>query len=181
MLTLKHRRRVMAFTLVEMLVVLGIIALMANLAYPAFSAAMNKAKSVKCSANLRAIGIAVSLAATDNNNTYPEINQTAPPLPYASSVQGLVGVLGPYGITTNAVQCPIDMGNGGASAFTQYGSSYEWTPAFDDEAVNATVIYITPGMAIPVNSSRVRLCSDFNGVHRGRQNVVYGDGHVTTH
>jgi prepilin-type N-terminal cleavage/methylation domain-containing protein/prepilin-type processing-associated H-X9-DG protein len=180
-MTLFHSRRkrhLASFTLVELLVVIAIIGLLVSLSQPALAMALKKAQSIKCSVNLRSIGTAVSLAATDNNNTYPEINQTAPPLPYGSDVQGIVGVLGPYGITANSVECPSDILMGKGSSFTQYGSSYEWMPAFDDEAVNATVIYINPGTAIPVNSSRVRLCTDFNGLHRGHPNALYGDGHV---
>ena len=177
--TRRHPRQ--AFTLVELLVVIAIISLLISLSSPALSGALNKAQSMKCAANLRQIGIAVSLAAADNNNTYPEINQTAPPLPYPTTVPGLVGVLGPYNITIHSIQCPMDMGAGANSAYTIYGSSYEWTPAFDDESTAAPQLYITPTMVIPVNATRVRLCSDFNGVHRGRQNVLYGDGHVTSH
>lgn len=176
-----RRSQITAFTLVELLVVLAIIALLLQLSFPAFSSMIARAKSLKCATNLRSIGVAVSQAATDNNNQYPEINQTAPPLPYDSSVPGLVGVLAPYGIETNQVQCPVDVGMGGNSSFTKYGSSYEWSPAFDDESVNATLLYITPGTAIPIHNTRVRLCSDFNALHHGRQNVLYGDGHVASH
>jgi prepilin-type processing-associated H-X9-DG protein len=67
------------------------------------------------------------------------------------------------------------------NSFTKYGSSYEWDPVFDNEPVNETVVYITPTVAIPVNSSRVRLAMDFTPIHNGRPNVVYGDGHVASH
>jgi prepilin-type processing-associated H-X9-DG protein len=177
----RRRRSTVAFTLVELLVVLAIIILLAGVASPAYSMAIHKAQSLKCSTNLRSIGTAVSLAASDNNNTYPEINQTAPPLPYPGNVGGIVSVLGPYGISTNSVECPVDMGNGSASSFAQYGSSYEWNPVFDDEIENDPVIYIQPGTPIPVNNARVRLCTDFNSIHRGRANGLYGDGHVTIH
>jgi prepilin-type processing-associated H-X9-DG protein len=73
------------------------------------------------------------------------------------------------------------MANGSSSNFQKYGSSYQWAPAFDDEVVNAPVIYITPGFSIPVHNSRVRLAMDFTGVHNGRENVLYGDGHVAQH
>ncbi len=69
----------------------------------------------------------------------------------------------------------------GPSSFTTYGSSYEWDPVFDDEPINETVIYITPTISIPVNSSHVRLAMDFAGIHNGRPNVLYGDGHVQIH
>lgn len=178
----RRNRRLDSFTLVELLVVIAIIALLGTLFSPALNSAILKARSVRCAGNLRQIGMAASLAATDNNNKYPEINQAAAPIYTDASATNMIGALGPYGVTTNTLECPIDMSHGNASAFVTYqGSSYEWDPVFDDEPVNATVVYITPTVAIPVNSSRVRLAMDFNPIHRNRPNVVYGDGHVAAH
>jgi prepilin-type N-terminal cleavage/methylation domain-containing protein/prepilin-type processing-associated H-X9-DG protein len=182
-----RRRRLLAFTLVELLVVIAIISLLVGLTLPAYSGMMERAKSIKCATNLRSIGIAVTQAVTDNNNTYPEINQAAAPIyttpttPGGTVPGGLVSVLGPYGVTTNMIQCPVDMEMGSNSSFQKYQSSYQWDPAFDDETVNATLLYIRPGTAIPIHNSRVRLLSDFVGIHKGRQNVLYGDGHVANH
>jgi len=177
-----HRRRWASFTLVELLVVIAIIGLLAGLAQPAFAAALRKAQSLSCGTNLRSIGVAVSLAATDNNNTYPEINQTSATgtstSPYPNSVGGIATVLGPYNIGTNSIKCPSDIQLGTTSAFTLYGSSYEWNPVFDDEVEGDAVIFPTPTNPITVNNSRVRLCTDFNGIHRGKMNALYGDGHV---
>ncbi len=178
------RKHLSAFTLVELLVVVAIIALLVSLGAPAYSSMIQHANSLKCATNLRSIGVAVSLACTDNNNMYPEINQTAPPLPYDPSVPGLVGVLGPYNITTANIQCPTDMQSGSGSSFTQYGSSYEWSPIPDDEVVGATVIYPRPGVSFPISSARTRLCMDFVGIHgttRNKSNVLYADGHVVSH
>ena len=174
-----YRRRVRAFTLIELLVVIAIIALLAGLIQPGIQSAIARAKGIKCAGNLRGIGIAASLAATDNNNKYPQIDQAATPI-YSPPGQKLVDALGPYGVTTNTVQCPIDLGNS-PSSFKTYGSSYEWDPVFDDEPVNATAVYITPTFPVPVNSARVRLCMDFAPIHHGRPNVLYGDGHVSSH
>ncbi len=175
---LRKRRRV-AFTLVELLVVVGIIALLAGLAGPSFNMAMKKAQSVKCASNLRSIGIAAAQAASDNNNAYPEIDQAGAPI-YSPQGPNLVTALGPYGISTNSVQCPMDM-QASPSSFSKYGSSYEWNPVFDDEELNATAIYVSVTYSIPVNSSRVRLATDFIPIHRSHVNAVYGDGHVAIH
>jgi len=67
------------------------------------------------------------------------------------------------------------------SAFTMYGSSYEWDPVYDDETPGIPVIYISPTVVVPVNSNRVRLAMDFNPIHKGRPNVLFGDGHVSFH
>ncbi len=177
------RSRVLAFTLVEMLVVLAIIGLMGALFLPSMKSAIMRAQSVKCSANLHAIGVAASLSATDHNNTYPEIDQAgdqADPIYSDGNATNLIGAFGPYGITSNSLQCPVDM-TLAPSSFKSYGSSYEWDPVFDNEPVNEPVIYISPTTGIPVNSARVRLAMDFNGIHQSRHNVLYGDGHVRYH
>ncbi len=176
-----HRRpNLVAFTLVELMVVLGIIALLLSVAFPAFSSMIQKGQSIACSQHLKSIGVAVMQAASDNNNIYPQINQVAPSTPpvYPSSVPGIVGVLSPYGITTNVIQCAVDLSLGSQSAFTQYGSSYEWNPVFDDGTTVTPIVYVTTTAAIPVNSTRVRLCMDFNTIHNNKHNALYGDGHV---
>lgn len=44
------------FTLTELLVVMGIIALLASIIYPVFSRAKEKARQIACMSNLRQIG-----------------------------------------------------------------------------------------------------------------------------
>jgi prepilin-type N-terminal cleavage/methylation domain-containing protein/prepilin-type processing-associated H-X9-DG protein len=174
-----RRRRLIAFTLVELLVVLAIIALMSSLILPGAQMMILRAQSVKCSGNLHLIGQAVSEAATDNNGQYPEIDQAATPVyPAGSGATNLIGALGSYGVTTNTLQCPVDM-TAHPSSFKQYGSSYEWSPIFDDETTTTPILYWNANVKIPVNSAHVRLCTDFLPLHRGRQNALYGDGHVT--
>jgi prepilin-type processing-associated H-X9-DG protein len=176
-----HPRSRIAFSLVELLVVMAIIALTAALIQPSYQRAMQSARSVKCAANLRTLGAAVSQAASDNDGQYPEISQAATsPYPVGSAAKDLYDTLSPYGVTSNDLQCPVDVSSPG-SAYTQYGSSYEWNPAFDDEVTVTPIIYWTPGNPIPVSSARVHLLTDFNAVHNGRSNTLYGDGHVRMH
>jgi len=173
---LSQRRRRPAFTIVELLVVMAIIALMAGLALPNFQLAILKAQSVQCSENLHGIGIAVLSDATDNSDILPEINQAAAPV-YPATVPGLVGVLGAYGVSTNTIQCPVDMAQGVTSSFQKYGSSYEWNPVLDDGTDPVTVLPVGP-IDVSVNASRVRVCTDFLPIHRGKMNALYGDGHT---
>jgi prepilin-type processing-associated H-X9-DG protein len=88
-----------------------------------------------------------------------------------------VGVLGSYGVSTNTIQCPVDMSMGAASSFNQYGSSYEWNPVLDDGTDPVTTLPLGP-ITVDVNASRVRVCRDFLGIHNGKTNALYGDGHT---
>jgi prepilin-type processing-associated H-X9-DG protein/prepilin-type N-terminal cleavage/methylation domain-containing protein len=175
------RRPTQAFTLVELLVVMTIIALLVGLGLPGFERAMESAKSAGCARNLRTIGIDVSQAATDNDSQYPEIAQAATsPYPAGSGAKDLYDTLNPYGLQSNDLECPTDMESGTTSSYKTYGSSYEWNPAYDDEVTVTPILYAN-GAQIPVNSSRVHLCFDFNPIHNGRPNYLYGDGHVRAH
>ncbi|MFM8763518.1 MAG: type II secretion system protein, partial [Spartobacteria bacterium] len=66
-LELSRRDEAKAFTVIEILVVIAIVAVLAALLFPAMSAALDRAKDTKCISNLRQIGTAVQLYANENN------------------------------------------------------------------------------------------------------------------
>src|SRR4026209_2255008 len=68
--TMSRRHRA-AFTLVELLVVIGIIALLISVLLPALSKAKQKAGLVKCSAQLHDIGTAMQLYVHNNEGYLP--------------------------------------------------------------------------------------------------------------
>src|SRR3954451_24872331 len=67
--TTKRARR--AFTLVELLVVIGIIALLISILLPSLAKARRSANTIKCAANLRSIMQAVHMYASQNRDAFP--------------------------------------------------------------------------------------------------------------
>jgi prepilin-type N-terminal cleavage/methylation domain-containing protein/prepilin-type processing-associated H-X9-DG protein len=86
------KSRCSGFTLVELLVVIGIISILVGLTAPYLMGSMARARTAKCAGNLRAIGVGLLAFAGDNDGNFPQAGAV---IPYNNATDGS----GPYGWT----------------------------------------------------------------------------------
>lgn len=169
-----------AFSLLELLLAISLIALLAALISPTIGTVRQKAEGTACASNLRQIGQAVLQKLQDNQDIYPfvEGDPTDPIYAPEDKAESLAETLKPYGITDRTLCCPSDMGK---HYFKEKGSSYEWFSFIDGErAVNAK-IYLPEGtLVLPL--VRFPLAADYELVHSSRRmNILFADGHVDSY
>jgi len=167
-----------AFTLIELMVVMGIITILVTLSLPNFERMINRSRETACLNNLRQIGTSVRLYVNDNDNTFPVIEMDPENNIYPEEVgaKPMLETLSEYGLTTANVRCPADVA--GPNYFAAKGNSYQWLPRVDDENGLAPIGYRRDGTTRVMKPSRVSLACDYTPVHSGASHRVYADGHV---
>lgn len=87
------------FTLVELLVVIGIITILASMLMPALAKAKAKANQIKCLNHMRQLGLGLTMYAEDHNGEFPARSRTTNTWMYK---------LKPYYMDWRVVTCPSD-------------------------------------------------------------------------
>jgi prepilin-type N-terminal cleavage/methylation domain-containing protein/prepilin-type processing-associated H-X9-DG protein len=164
------------FTLTELLVAMGVIAILAALFNPVLQRALQSAQSAKCISHLQQINTALQTFASDNSQQLPVM------LPLRSSTTDpgptLDTALSSYLTDPNVFHCPSD-----PTVYGQSGCSYLWVYGYSVNAQgqqNSNMVSPSFPLLNETDLSKIPFVSDKQGFHKILPNthILYGDGHV---
>jgi prepilin-type N-terminal cleavage/methylation domain-containing protein len=160
------------FTLVELLVALGVIAILAALLLPALSRGKESARGLSCLSNLHQIGIGLQLYVSDNANRLP----TAFDWSSSSTTNSplINRVLFPHIGNSNVFRCVSDR----QGVFEATGSSYSWNFLLNGQDADHLRL-----LGLDFNPHQVPLVFDKEEFHKARgagkgKNFLYADQHI---
>lgn len=164
-----------AFTFVEMLVVIVILAVIASIGFPSYKNMKAQASSTQCLGRLRDIGIALNTYMGEHGTRFPEL-ASARESREDETVPTIDTALKEYLPDAYAFACPADHGLGPDSIWKQTGSSYFWNSLINGQRLGNLDL-----LGIIRAESGIPVVADKENFHEGvgeEVNVLYADGHV---
>lgn len=166
----------LAFSLIELMVVLAIIVILAALMLPVLKRAKEEARATACLGNLHQIGLALQVYVQENNNRLPVMRDapTDPAVLATNTFPTINKVLFAQLGNTNVLRCPSDL----QQLFETTGSSYAWNSLLNGEDADHLVIF-----NIHFAPHEIPVSFDKDAFHAGRGpakavNYLYADGHI---
>jgi len=167
-----------AFTLVELLVVLAIIAILAALLLPAVSRAKESGRGAACISNLRQVGVALQLYVDENHQSLPVMRDRPVAIgtnqPATNVFPSVETVLRDQLGNTNVLRCPSDR----VQLFEQTGSSYAWNNLLNGQRADDLKVF---GLSFDAHAIPVFFDKESFHAARGPKkavNYLYADGHI---
>lgn len=193
------------FSLVEILVVLGVIAIVAAILLPVFTRVRDRSRTFSCSANLRQIGQAMQLYVADSRGFYPSYN---PPQKECSWADRFF----PYVKSPQILKCPAfaagEYRPGCTASEEINGVMHRWNGSYSLNTLEDGVAaagyaqpcvhqvrvrfpsriilvldgngsgYVNPGLYAQMTSVEELEQKNIPDRHSGGNNVLFADGHV---
>ncbi|MBC8138929.1 MAG: DUF1559 domain-containing protein [Fibrella sp.] len=207
---MKHNKGVFvrAFTLTELLVVVGIIGLLLAILLPVFLGTREQGRRTSCVSNLRQIGVALTAYTQDNAGFFPPQSTAAEGWP---GTKDWTGIIASYAPAKALFRCPSAQvpevaestghSRGYAINSALYDSSIEDDPALSEERVRFPAVTVSVcefayrtgsqsgsishpiALSAPDDGRDLEPKQQFIGVagalrHDGGSNFAFVDGHV---
>ncbi len=182
------RRSAFAFTLTDLLVVLGVIVMLGALTCVSARPAKSKAQRIKCINNLKNMGLAFRIFATDHGDQFPhqsesmQVLSSNPPLFWPKLFNSLSNELS----TTKILICPADIRREAVDFSSITVSNVSYFVGLDANEKNPQLPLagdrnLTNGL--PLKNGVLlfdpnRPVGWTHELHRSQGNVVLGDGSV---
>lgn len=165
-----RRNRLHGFTLLELLAVIGVIAVLAALVFPAVQRVIASGHATTCVANLRQIGAGLNTYLSEHGMTMPVLRGARASLD--DDVPVIDNTLNQYVRDSRVFACPAD-----PKYAKSTGTSYYWNVALNNQAL-ADLNF----MKLAQDLSRIPIVADKEGFHpylETKLNILYADGHAT--
>lgn len=160
-----------AFTLLELLVTIAVLAVLLAIAIPVYSKIAAGGKATACVGNLRQIGVALSTYLGEHNMTMPSLAAGRKRL--EDDVPVIDNTLNRYVKDKRVFRCPADSKHFAETT----GTSYHWNVTLNGQAL-ASLRFLR----LTDEPSRIPILGDKEGFHPyidNRVNILYADGHAT--